>query len=273
VKILIDKNDIIVEGVACLDLALTLDCGQAFRWEKQDDGSFSGVAGGYFLNIAKRGNGDLVFKNTTKDSFDNFFRNYFDLDKDYEKICQTLKEDPLLSSTIDAYYGIRILNQEPWEALCSFIISQNNNVSRIKRIITRLCETYGDEICDGWYAFPRAEQLAALSAEDFEALGCGYRAKYLAKFAKDVDAGRIDLDKIKSLPLEEARGELLNIYGVGVKVADCALLFGFQFYSAFPLDVWMKRVMEYYPEGLPPCFKGVEGIAQQYLFHWARNNL
>ncbi len=267
------KNDIVVSGVKCLDLDLTLDCGQAFRWEKQDDGSYSGVAGGYFLNIAKAQNGDLIFHNTTEDSFDSFFRNYFDLDKNYEKICETLKQDDLLSSTIDEYYGIRILNQEPWEALCSFVISQQNNIKRIKLIISRLCRAYGDEVANGWYTFPTAERLATLCEDDFNALGCGYRSKYLVRLAQGVASGEIDLQKIKSLPLEEARKELLNIYGVGIKVANCALLFGFQFYSAFPVDVWMKRVMEYYPNGLPECFDGIEGIAQQYLFHWARQNL
>jgi N-glycosylase/DNA lyase len=268
----IDQNNIIVSEIDCLDLDLTLDCGQAFRWEKQSDGSFSGVAGGHFLNISKRGN-DLIFKNTDKDIFDSFWVNYFDLNKDYKKICDTLKQDELLSSTIDEYYGIRILNQESFEALFSFVISQQNNIKRIKLIIDRLCKSYGDDLGDGHYSFPSAERLSKLSVEDFEALGTGYRAKYLEKLAKDVANGIIDLDKIKTLPLDEARKELMKIYGVGIKVANCALLFGFQFYSAFPVDVWMKRVMQYYPNGLPECFKGYEGIAQQYLFHWARNNL
>lgn len=267
------NGDILVSGVECFDLGLTLDCGQAFRWEKQDDGSFSGVAGGHFLNISKNEDGDLIFKNTDKDIFDSFFVNYFDLNKDYKKICDTLRQDDLLKSTIDEYYGIRILNQEPWEALCSFVISQQNNIKRIKLIISRLCREYGDEVSDGWYSFPSAERLSKLSEDDFAALGCGYRSKYLVKLARDVADGTVNLQKIKSLPLEEARKELLNIYGVGIKVANCALLFGFQFYSAFPVDVWMKRVMEYYPDGLPDCFDGIEGIAQQYLFHWARNNL
>ena len=122
-------------------------------------------------------------------------------------------------------------------------------------------------------SFPSAKRLSKLSVEDFEELGTGYRAKYLEKLAKGVASGEIDLEKIKNLPLEKARKELLNIYGVGIKVANCALLFGFGFYDAFPVDVWMKRVMEYYPDGLPKCFDGIGGIAQQYLFHWARNNL
>jgi N-glycosylase/DNA lyase len=270
----IKKNDnsLVVSGVECLDLDLTLDCGQAFRWEKQEDGSYSGVAGGYFLNIAKE-NGNLIFNNTSMEAFEGFWINYFDLNRDYKAICRTLKEDELLSSTIDEYYGIRILNQEPWEALCSFVISQQNNIKRIKLIISRLCRAYGEDLGNGWYTFPSAERLAELSVADFEAIGAGYRAKYLEKLAKDVASGNIDLSKIKSLSLEEARKALLDIYGVGIKVANCALLFGFGFLSAFPVDVWMKRVMEYYPNGLPECFTGIEGIAQQYLFHWARNNL
>lgn len=266
------QNDIIVSGVKCLDLDLTLDCGQAFRWERQEDGSYKGVAGGHFLHIAKIGD-DLIFKNTSEKVFNDFWVNYFDLNKDYDQICQQLKEDKLLSSTIDEYYGIRILNQDSWEALCSFVISQQNNIKRIKQIIDRLCKAYGDEVEQGYYSFPSAKSLAQLSVENFEALGTGYRAKYLEKLSKDVASGNIDLEKIKNMPLEQARKELLSIYGVGIKVANCALLFGFGFYSCFPVDVWMKRVMEYYPNGLPKCFDGIEGIAQQYLFHWARNNL
>ncbi len=269
---LVKGNDIIVKGVTCLDPELTLDCGQAFRWSKQEDGSFSGVAGGYFLNITKDGN-DILFKNTTEESFHSFWKNYFDLDKDYDEICGRLRQDKLLSSTIDEYYGIRILNQDSWEVLCSFVISQQNNIKRIKLIIDRLCRTYGKDLGNGHYTFPEAKDLADLTVKDFEALGTGYRAKYLERLAKDVAGGIIDLEKIKSAPLEVARKELLNIYGVGIKVANCALLFGFQFYEAFPVDVWMKRVLEQYPNGLPECFAGIEGIAQQYLFHWARNNL
>ena len=266
------NNDIIVSEIDCLDLELTLDCGQAFRWIREPDGSWSGVASGVYLNIYKSGD-DFVFKNTSKESFENVWVHYFDLNKDYAKICKTLKQDSLISKTIDDYYGIRILNQDSWEALCSFVISQQNNIKRIKGIIDRLCRLYGDEVENGWYSFPSAQRLSQLSVEDFEALGTGYRAKYLKSLADGVACGEIDLQKIKALSLDDARRELLKIYGVGIKVANCALLFGFEFYDAFPVDVWMKRVMEYYPNGLPQCFDGIGGIAQQYLFHWARNNL
>ncbi len=272
-KVEIKNDDIILHGVKCLDLELTLDCGQAFRWVKEEDSSFSGVASGVYLNISKIGEDTFLLKDTSEEDFENIWRKYFDFDKDYVKICETLKKDKLLASTIDEYYGIRILNQDSWEALCSFVISQQNNIKRIKGIIERLCEKYGQEVKNGFYSFPSAQKLAELSVEDFEALGTGYRAKYLERLAKGVAGGEIDLEKIKTLPLDEARKELLNIYGVGIKVANCALLFGFGFYDAFPVDIWMKRVMEYYPDGLPKCFDGIGGIAQQYLFHWARNNL
>lgn len=265
-------DNIILNDIKCLDLDLTLDCGQAFRWIKQNDGSWSGVVKGVFLNIAKE-NDNVILKNTTKENFEHIWLDYFDFDRDYVKICDTLKQDKLLSSTVDEYYGIRILNQDSWEVLCSFVISQQNNIKRIKGIIDRLCRAYGEEICEGFYSFPSAEKLSQLRVEDFEALGTGYRAKYLERLSKNVANGTIDLEKIKALSLDEARKELLNIFGVGIKVANCALLFGFGFYDAFPVDVWMKRVMEYYPDGLPKCFDGIGGIAQQYLFHWARNNL
>lgn len=265
-------NDIVLENIRCLDLDLTLDCGQAFRWEKQEDGSWSGVVKGVFLNISKTDD-TILLKNTTKENFENIWLDYFDFNKDYVKICDTLKQDSLLAPTVDEYYGIRILNQDSWEALCSFVISQQNNIKRIKGIISRLCKAYGDEVRSGFYSFPSAEKLSSLTVADFEELGMGYRAKYLEKLSKDVADGKIDLEKIKALTLDEARKELLNIYGVGIKVANCALLFGFGFYDAFPVDVWMKRVMEYYSDGLPECFDGIGGIAQQYLFHWARNNL
>ena len=266
------RNGIILKGVECLSLPLTLDCGEAFRWVEQEDGSWSGAAYGKYLNI-KEENGNFILKDTSLEDFENVWRNYFDLDRDYAAICAKLKEDELVRETIDEYYGIRILNQEPWEALVSFVISQQNNIKRIKGIIKRLCDTYGEKICNGWHAFPTSKTLSKLSVEDFEAIGLGYRSKYVKKLADDVESGVIDLAAIKAMDLDDAKKTLLSIYGVGEKVANCALLFGFQFIRCFPVDVWMKRVLQYYPGGLPECFSGYEGIAQQYLFHWARNNL
>lgn len=263
-------NDLVLEGVKCINLDITLDCGQAFRWV-QEDKSWSGVAFGEYLNIVQESD-TIILRNTSLDTYEKIWKHYFDFDKDYEEICNRLKQDSLIAPTVEEYYGIRILNQDSWEALCSFVISQQNNIKRIKGIVDRLCRAYGDRLENGWYTFPSAQRLASLTVQDFEELGTGYRAKYLERLSKSVASGEIDLEGIKQMPLEQARKELLNIYGVGVKVANCALLFGFEFYDAFPVDVWMKRVMEYYPDGLPKCFDGIGGIAQQYLFFWARQN-
>lgn len=267
------KNGIIeVKGIECLNLELTLDCGQAFRWQKCEDGSFVGCATDKPLKVSEE-NGTYFFEWCSEKDFLNFWVNYFDLNTDYAKICESLKQDSLLSKTIDEYYGIRILKQNSFEALFSFVISQQNNIKRIKLIIEKICRKCGKDLGHDIFSFPDIEVLVNCTEQDFAELGCGYRAKYLYRLCQDVYDGKIDLDYIASLSYEDAKKELLKIFGVGVKVADCALLFGFGFVDAFPIDVWMKRVMEYYPNGLPKCFDGYKGIAQQYLFHWARNNL
>ena len=171
------------------------------------------------------------------------------------------------------YYGIRILKQEPWEALCSFIISQNNNIPRITGIIDRLCSTWGEKNEKGEYSFPSYEILAGLTVEDLAPLKAGFRSKYILDAAQKLKNKEIDLNKIYSATMDEAREELMKIKGVGKKVADCTLLYGFGRMEAFPVDVWVKRIVEeLYPDGLPECIKGNEGIAQQYLFHWRRNS-
>ena len=159
-----------------------------------------------------------------------------------------------------------------WETLCSFIISQNNNIKRIKGIIERLCRLFGQPIGDsGFFSFPTPETLAAATAEHLAPLRCGFRARYLIDAAQKVCYGQVRLDAIPSMPMEEARRELMQICGVGPKVADCVLLFGFHRLECCPMDVWMKRVFAVlYPNGLPDCARDFAGIAQQYLFHYAR---
>ena len=253
------------------DIVMIHRSGQCFRMEQTGEHTCTVIAGDRCIEILQEG-GRCCFS-CEEEEFEGFWKPYFDLDRDYAAICENLKKDALVRETIDEYYGIRILNQEPWEALVSFIISQQNNIKRIKGIIKRLCDTYGEEIRPGWHAFPSCSTLSALSVGELEAIGLGYRAKYVKKLADDVACGAIDLATIKAMDLEDAKKALLSIYGVGEKVANCTLLFGFQFIRCFPVDVWMKRVLAFYPNGLPDCFKGAEGIAQQYLFHWARNNL
>lgn len=248
------------------NLALTLDCGQAFRWTEKD-GKWHGVAFGKPLVVFEKEN-KIVFECSQED-FENIWKKYFDLDYNYKKVLDNY-DDEYLKSAISEYNGIRILQQEPWEALCSFIISANNNIPRIKGIIHRLCEEFGVGE-SGIKAFPSAETLAKLTVDDLAPLRSGFRAKYIIDAAQKVANGTVDLAKIYDEPIEFGREELQKIKGVGAKVAECTLLYGFHKLDAFPVDVWVKRIMaELYPEGLPQCTKGTEGIAQQYLFHWRR---
>lgn len=264
------ENGVRVEGVYDLDLAQTLDCGQSFRWTEYDDGSFSGVAYGKYVTV-KLENNTLYIENTTKEDFENIWYDYFDLSLDYGKIRKEIsKIHPLLCEAAKYAPGIRILRQEPYEALCTFIISQNNNIKRIKGIVQRLCENFGEKI-DGGYAFPTAEKMSRLSPDDLAPLRAGFRNRYLIDAAKKVASGEVNIEKCRNCDYDEARAELMKITGVGVKVADCTLLFGLHRIEAFPVDVWMKRAMEkLFPDMKPEDFGEYAGIAQQYIFHYSR---
>lgn len=262
---------LVIKNVLPLDESLTLDCGQSFRWSKTENGNWHGVAFGRSVDVHVENSSLIITGDVTEDD-KNLWRKYFDIETDYAAICEKLCTDKWLSKAITAYPGIRILRQEPWEALCSFIISQNNNIPKIKGIIERLCLNFGTELENGDFSFPEAETLAEKTAEDLAPLRSGFRAKYIIDAAKKVADKTVDIEKIPFMPIEEARTELQKINGVGPKVAECALLYGFGRKDAFPVDVWVRRIMgELYPEGLPECTLGVEGIAQQYLFHWRRN--
>lgn len=261
------KNNFIIPLPKTFDLSLCLNCGQAFRWQKIGS-KWHGVAYGKHIAIEQTET-ELIFHNCTEEDYETVWKNYFDLDCDYTKIVSKY-DDNYLKQAVNEYNGIRILRQEPWEALCSFIISQNNNIPRIKGIIERLCEKFGDGET-GQKSFPTAEKLATLTVEDLAPLRAGFRAKYIIDAAQKVANGEINFEKIKNNPIDFGREELQKIKGVGAKVAECTLLYGFHKIEAFPVDVWVKRIMaEMYPDGLPECTKGTEGIAQQYLFHWRR---
>lgn len=254
---------------ASFDPDQTLDCGQSFRWEKMGD-TWQGVAFGRRLALKQEGE-ELVFSCTPQE-FESLWRGYFDLDTDYDAIRRELSVmDPVLEKACAYAGGIRILRQEPWEALCSFIISQNNNIPRIKGIIQRLCETLGEPAAEGEFRFPTPQRMASSSLEELAPLRAGFRAKYLLSAARLVTEGKVDLQAIPHMELEKARETLMLIHGVGPKVAECALLYGFHRLEAFPLDVWMKRVMErWFPKNNPEDFGPWAGVAQQYLFHYIR---
>jgi N-glycosylase/DNA lyase len=246
-------------------LGQTLDCGQCFRWERLPDGSWRGVAGDRCAHFTKEN-----WKNVPEDPF---WADYFDLGRDYGAIRRQLCAlDPVLSEAARYAPDLRILNQDPWEALCSFLLSQCNNIKRIKGLVSRLCRAYG-EPAGLFYSFPRPEALARLSERDLRALGCGYRAGYLLQAARGAEEGKLEFGRLRGLPLPEARRELMELPGVGPKVADCALLYGLHRLEAFPMDVWMKRAMKVlFPGRKPEDFGEYAGIAQQYIFHYSRNH-
>lgn len=262
-----------IDGIESLDLAQTLDCGQSFRWVEQADGSFKGVAFGKCVNVRLEGE-SLFIHNANKSEFENIWYNYFDFGTNYTEIRGKISRiHPVLAQAASYAPGIRILRQEPFETLCTFIISQNNNIKRIKGIIQRLCENFGNEIEQGEFDFPTAEVLSGLTVEDLSPLRAGFRNRYLIDAAKKVFSGEVDLQKCFTADYESARKELMKITGVGVKVADCTLLFGMHRIEAFPVDVWMKRAMEkLFPNMTADDFGEYAGIAQQYIFHYSRMN-
>lgn len=264
-------NEGVCVTVPCFDPALTLDCGQTFRWRVREDGSVHGVAMGRALTV-KRVGASVLLCGVGREEFESIWRGYFDLDRNYSAVCERLCGDKHLQEAVEYCYGIRIVRQDAWEALCSFIISQNNNIPRIKGIVERLCALLGEPLGNGEYAFPSPERVAAAGIEGLAPIRSGFRAKYIIAAAQSVSTGETDLEAIARLPLEQAQDELMKIKGVGPKVAQCVLLYGMGRVDAFPVDVWVRRIMqEMYPDGLPECTLGNEGIAQQYLFHTRRS--
>ncbi len=251
-----------------IDLHKTFDCGQCFRFTEREDGSFFGVAHGRVLDITQDAEGFFV-SDMTAAEFDSRWRVFFDLERDYSEVRRLLADTQLPMTAMDNGAGIHILRQDPWETLCSFIISQNNNIPRIKKIVESLCALLGEEISDGVYAFPTAEAVAAAGVEGIAPIKSGFRAKYIVDAAKRVADGRLDLESLKAGSFADADAALQSVMGVGPKVAGCVALFGLSFTEAFPIDVWIKRVIaKYYDADFSPTVFGeYAGIAQQYLFY------
>ena len=262
-----DRGAVITSDI---DIAKTLDCGQAFRFS-ESDGVWRGVAMGRALSLTQEGNKITLF-DVKEEEFNSLWRGYFDLDRDYEMIKSSVSSNEILKKATDFSGGIHILRQEPWEAVCSFIISANNNIPRIKGIISRLCENFGFKIADGLFTFPSAERIAALTLDDLAVIKSGFRAKYILDAAQKFSSNQIDVDALYTLPIDEARNTLMTIKGIGPKVADCALLFGWGRVECFPVDVWIRRAMNHFfgENGLPSEAVEYAGIVQQYLFYWAR---
>ena len=279
-----------VEYSGAYDLAKTLDCGQCFRWERVENTphecEFVGVAHGKLISAAADGNALTVY-NTDKADFENIWLHYFALDEDYDAIDGELLarcENETFRQACELGRGIRILHQDPWETVCSFIISQNNNIPRIKKIIEALAESLGERIdtkgmeshgaSRELYAFPSAEKIFQAGEAHVFSLKTGFRAKYIIDAAEKWSTGALRADELKGIEnLDEAIEYLCKVKGIGLKVASCALLFGFERYDPFPIDVWMRRVLDKYFEKdfTPASFGRYAGVAQQYLFDYERN--
>ena len=282
-----------IEGVRDFNTTHIFECGQCFRWTRGQDGGYTGIVRDCFANIYYDNEEDVItiwseYMPASDSLRDTFWRDYLDLDRDYAEIKRKLREkDPVMYDAIDAGYGIRILNQDPWETLISFIISQNSNIPRIKGCIEALCTAFGEPIgtAEGreLFAFPTIKKLASLKEEDLEICNLGYRAKYIVEAARQVNVdGGAFLATAEKADEKKVEEYLLSLSGVGPKVAHCVMLFALRKTDIFPVDVWMARVMnelygieenDHLAMRAYACeqFSPWSGIAQQYLFNYIRN--
>lgn len=255
-------------------LTQTFECGQCFRWEPVGPETYRGIAFGREVSMSIQ---DSVLTVTCSESeFHSLWRPYLDLDRDYARIRSIVSIDEKTAKAVAFGAGIRILRQDPWETLCSFLLSQCNHIPRIRGIIARLCHSYGDNIHKTAYTFPSPERIAALTEEELRTvLRCGYRAPYLLAAARAVATGALDLGALQKCSTSEAKKQLLALPGIGEKVANCILLYGLGKLEAFPVDVWIRRtVQSLYGKSFDPstCFGTYAGVAQQYLFYQARQD-
>lgn len=271
---MITKEKLRLGSLAELDPVKTFECGQCFRWNADERGVYTGVAGGRAAKVFVEDN--EVYITSTQEDFDGFWRDYFDLSLDYEAIRRGFDAGEYLKKCADFGAGIRILHQDRWEALCSFIISQCNNIPRIKKIVETLCREFGEPLemeGERYYTFPSAQTVAMLEERELAPLRSGYRAKYIIGAARSVASGETDLDALARADCDSAMRGLLALNGVGKKVANCAILFGLGHMEAFPVDVWMKRALHehFSPDFDPKTLGPYAGLAQQYIFYYARS--
>ena len=280
----------IIKDIKSFELKDIFDCGQCFRWNEQEDGSYTGVFEENVLNVSKKNN-EIIFKGICKKDIKEVVEKYFDLNRNYEEIKDELsKIDENMKKSIEYGKGIRILNQDLWETIISFIISANNNIPRIKGIIERLSKKYGKEIewkGNKYYTFPTAEELRDVTVQEYRELGLGFRDIRLYETTHMILDKKINLEEMQINPnTMEVREQLLSLSGVGPKVADCILLFStLKRFEVFPIDVWVRRVMNdlyiHNPDETKVNKKEIEkiakekfgdlaGLAQQYLFYWRR---
>ena len=279
-----------IENQESFELRDIFDCGQCFRWNEEYDRSYTGVFKNNVLNVQKINN-KITFKGLVNGDIKEVVEYYFDLKRDYTKIKQELSNiDENIKKSVEYGKGIRILNQELFETIISFIISANNNIPRIKGIIERMCKKYGKEIIwneKKYYTFPTIENLKNVSIEEYRELGTGFRDKRIYETVQILSSNKVNINSwYEEKNTEIIREELLTLSGVGPKVADCILLFSdLKRFDVFPIDVWVRRVMnELYIKNIDETkvskkqiekialekYGALKGLAQQYLFYWKR---
>ena len=279
-----------INNIKSFELKDIFECGQCFRWNKQEDGSYIGIFRNNVLEVEKIEN-EVIFKGICEGKIEDVVKEYFDLNRNYEEIKEKLsKIDNNMKTSVEYGKGIRILNQDLWETIISFIISANNNIPRIKGIIEKLAKQYGNEIKynkNKYYTFPTPKQLKNVSIAEYRKLGLGFRDVRLYETTQMIINKTVDLEKIRKNPnTYEVREELLTLSGVGPKVADCILLFSdLKRLEAFPIDVWVRRVIndlyinnedetkvskKQIEKIAQEKFGDLAGLAQQYLFYWRR---
>ena len=284
-----EEQKFILKDPESFNLVHMFECGQCFRWNKEEDGSYTGVIKDGVLNVKEDGK-NYIFSGVLSRKIEDVVTDYFDLNTNYTKLKNKLADiDEFMKTSIEFGYGIRILNQDLWECIISFIISANNNIPRIKKIIEKLSLNYGEEIefrGKKYYTFPTSESLSKASVEELRSMGLGFRDKRVFKTTRMILEKEIDLNKLEtskdSSYIEE---ELLKLDGVGEKVANCIMLFSLKRFDTFPVDVWVRRVMNdlYIHEKdeekvskteirkiAEEKFSDYKGLAQQYLFYWRR---
>lgn len=279
-----EHNDYIkVNDVQNFNLRDIFECGQCFRWNETDENTYIGIAFGKVIEV-KLIEKDLYIYNATKEEVENIWIDYFDLTRDYGIIKEELSKDPLLAEAIEFGEGIRLLKQDPFELIISFIISANNRIPMIKRAIDRISQRWGEKIeykGNIYYTFPTIDRLRNATEEELKDCGVGFRGKYIKATVETLDDNMID--EMLNSNDDQCHKLLQKLSGIGPKVADCIMLFSMEKYSAFPVDVWVKRAMQHFylaPDvSLPKIrefardkFGKYAGFAQQYLFYYAREN-
>jgi N-glycosylase/DNA lyase len=280
----------IIFRVRDYDLAATLNSGQVFRW-RQNENSWTGVVGKHFARLTQTDGGIVAETSAGIDDL-NWLRELLQTRTDLDAVLKTFPDDEPMRIAVTSCHGLRLLRQDPWECLASFILSSTKQIVQIRQIISLLCERFGERLApqppifnELFYSFPTPQRIAACTEAELRACKMGFRAPSLLATAREITEGRFNLERIRHLPHAGARAELIKLRGVGGKIADCVLLFAYGFDSAFPVDVWIERALQqlYFPRRraseqrlrrfAATHFGPHAGYAQQYLFHYMRTKL